>query len=349
MHGFAGQLDLRKLSGVAFMKGWGIVGIAMLVGCLNLAGFPFSAGFFSKDQIIAESFVQLGPGYQWIGWILLITAGLTAYYTFRVFFRVFIGPKYFEPGDEVHAHDDHGHGDHGHGDHGHGDHGHAGHGEHGREEAAHFHPHAPGWAINLVLATLAVACLAAAGTAFLNTDEHGWVGHMVHGSSANYTGAAAFLEAAPAHEGAEAGEHAAHGMFLGQNPHEVMYYVSSVVGLLGIAAAFYLHYMGRTTAATSKADALVPALGPIPKWAQHKWYVDEFYNAVIVLPLRVLSHVFHTIDRLLVDGLVNLAGATPRIIGSRVRPWQNGQLHGYAVGMAGGVAVLVAAVVLLSL
>src|SRR5690606_23298843 len=37
MHGFAGQLDLRKLSGVGWMKGWGIVGIAMLVGCLNLA------------------------------------------------------------------------------------------------------------------------------------------------------------------------------------------------------------------------------------------------------------------------------------------------------------------------
>ena len=338
MHGFAGQLDLRKLSGVAFMKGWGIVGIAMLVGCLNLAGFPFSAGFFSKDMIIAESFVTLGPGYQWIGWILLITAGLTAYYTFRVFFRVFVGPQAYEPGDELHAHDAHAHDEHG--------------DEHGHAPAPHadpFHPHAPGWAINLVLGILAIGAIGAAALMLVNPGEHGWAGHMVHGSSANYTGSAAFLAGGEAHGAAGAGEHAAHGMFLGQNPHEVMYYVSSVVGLIGIGAAFYLHYLGRTTAATSKADALLPAMGPIPRWAQHKWYVDEFYNAVIVVPLRVLSHVFHTIDRLLVDGLVNLAGLAPRLIGSRVRPWQNGLLHGYAAGMVGGVAVLVAAVVLLSM
>ena len=344
MHGFAGQLDLRKLSGVAFMKGWGIVGIAMLVGCLNLAGFPFTAGFFSKDMIIAESFVTAGPGYAAVGWILLLTAGLTAYYTFRVFFRVFVGPREFEPGDELH--DDHGHDDHRHA-HGHG-HGEATHGSESRATTSHFHPHAPGWAINTVLAILMVASLAAAGTVLLNKDAHGWVGFMVEQSSAEYVGSAAFLDAAD-HAAAE-GEHtAAHGTFLGMNPHKVMYYVSGVVGAIGIAVAFYLHYLGRKTAATSKADALLPALGPVARWAQHKWYVDEFYDAVIVLPLRVLSHVFHTIDRLLVDGVVNLAGVLPRFVGSKIRPWQNGVLHGYAVGMVGGLAVLVAAVVLLSM
>jgi NADH-quinone oxidoreductase subunit L len=80
-------------------------------------------------MILAEAFTT--PGGQVIGWILLITAGLTAYYTFRVFFRVFVGPQHFEPGDEIHAHDDHGHGDHGHGhDHAHGQ-------AHGHEEKAH--------------------------------------------------------------------------------------------------------------------------------------------------------------------------------------------------------------------
>ena len=316
MHGFAGQLDLRKLSGVAFMKGWGIVGFAMLIGCLNLAGFPFTAGFFSKDMILAESFVTAGPGYAAIGWILLLTAGLTAYYTFRVFFRVFVGPKEFEPGDELH--DDH------------------------AEDGHEFHPHAPGWAVNTVLGILAIASIAAAGTYFIYTKEHGWVGHMVHDSSANFIGAAAFLEVA-GH-----GEEAAHGSFLGMDPHKAMYYVSSIVGIIGIGAAFVLHYLGRTTAATSKADALLPMMGPIARWAQGKWFVDEFYNAVLVLPLRVLSHVFHTIDRLFVDGLVNLAGVLPRFVGAKLRPWQNGVLQGYAVGMAGGLAVLIAAIVLLS-
>src|SRR5262249_35165162 len=75
MHGFAGQLDLRKLSGVMKMPGWRIVGVGMLVGCLNLAGFPFTAGFFSKDAILANAFSS--HELQGVGWVLLLTAGLT--------------------------------------------------------------------------------------------------------------------------------------------------------------------------------------------------------------------------------------------------------------------------------
>ncbi len=349
MHGFAGQLDLRKLSGVMKMSGWGIVGGAMLVGCLNLAGVPGTAGYFSKDMILAESFVTPGPGYQAIGWILLITAGMTAYYTFRVFFRVFVGPEYFEPGDEHHGDDDHGH-----------DHSHAG--GHG-----HFHPHAPGWAINLVLAVLAVGSIAAAGAYFVDRGHHGWVGGLVHASTANYEeGSAAFLyhiddsteivapvDGADGH--AEAGEHAedahgAHGTILGLDPHAVMYYISAVFGLGGILAAAWLHgpkgawglgLGSRTEAAHSRADALMDAMQPVARWAQHKWYVDEFYDFVIVRPLRVLAHAFHVIDKLLVDGLVNGVGALPRLIASRVRPLQSGELHGYAAGMAVGIAGLV--------
>ncbi|MFM7050858.1 MAG: NADH-quinone oxidoreductase subunit L, partial [Planctomycetota bacterium] len=57
MHGMAGQLDLRKMSGMRNVKGFGIVSWTFLIGCLCLAGFPFSAGFFSKDTIIAQAFV----------------------------------------------------------------------------------------------------------------------------------------------------------------------------------------------------------------------------------------------------------------------------------------------------
>lgn len=306
MHGFAGQLDLRKVSGLWRQPGWKIVTIAMLVGCLNLAGFPFTAGFFSKDMIIAESFVT--PGYSAIGWILLITAGLTAYYTFRVFFRVFVGPVHFEPGEEHH-------GDH------------------------DFHPHPPQWAVNTVLATLAVASVLAAGVYFINKADHGWVGSMIHHSSADY--ASPFAAQAGGHGEAEAhGEAVAHGTFLGQDPHAVMYYVSAVVGILGIAIAWWLHLAGRTEAATSRADKLLPRLGPIPRWAQNKWYVDEFYDFLIRTPLWVLSNIFYLIDKLLVDGLVDLFGWLPRVFARAVRPSQSGVLHQYALGMAGGVGVI---------
>ena len=373
MHGFAGQLDLRKLSGVAFMKGWGIVGIAMLVGCLNLAGVPFTAGYFSKDMILAEAFTT--PGAAPIGWILLFTAGLTAYYTFRVFFRVFVGPQHFEPGDEVHGHDDHAADAHGHGGHdahaahaesAHADHAHDGH-DHG-----HFHPHAPGWAINTVLAILTVSSLSAALVYFVNPPggHGGWAASMVSSSSAAYHTPFHFTGEGHASEGhaGEAGKahaeggHEAYpprflqpeavgtekvtledrkaGSFLGYNAHEVMYYVSAAVGLVGIGIAFFLHYLGRTTAATSRADALVPAFGGLARGAQHKWYVDEVYDALIRTPLWVLSNVFHLFDKLVVDGLVNLVGWLPRAFGGTVRPSQSGVLHGYAAGMAGGLALV---------
>ncbi len=336
MHGFAGQLDLRRLSGVGLMPGWRIVGLAMLVGCLNLAGFPFTAGFFSKDMILAEAFVTAGPGYRAIGWILLLTAGLTAYYTFRVFFRVFVGPVEYEPGDEHHADHHDGHDEH----HGQGEPGSA-HAEHG----SGFHPHAPGWAINLVLALLAVGSLAAAGAYFVHSEQHGWVGNLLHGSPAEPTHSAAFVAA----HGQVEGDAEAHGSFFGLDPHKAMYFVSSAIGLVGIGVAFVLHYAGRTSSARSRADGLLPKVGPVAKWAQGKWYVDELYDAVIVKPLWVLSHMLHMIDKLVVDGLVNAAGWLPRMIGRAVRPSQGGVLHGYAVQMAGGIAVALLVVWLMTL
>lgn len=374
MHGFAGQLDLRKLSGLRRLKGWGIVSFGMLVGCLNLSGFPFTSGFFSKDMIIGSEYMT--PGTAPIGWILLFTAGLTAYYTFRVFFRVIVGPLHYEPGEELHsAHDDHGdhhgdaHDDHNHvqDDHAHHDHGHGG----------HFHPHAPGWAINTVLLTLSILSLGASALNFMHLPGQphiagGIVPEMVMQSSAAY--ASPYEHHGDSHGDAGEGGHegpdghgpaappsyvptsigesypGAHaGTFLGWNPHAVMFYVSGAVGFIGIFIAFWLHYVGRTTAATAKADALLPYLGPIPKWAQHKWYVDEFYNLSIRVPLLILAHICNLFDKLIIDGLVRLFGAIPRWIGNTIRPTQSGELHGYAAGMAAGVALLLFIVFILTL
>ncbi len=310
MHGFAGQLDLRKLSGVMKMKGWGIVGIAMLVGCINLAGLPFTAGFFSKDMIIAEAFVT--PGFGLLGWIALLTAGLTAYYTFRVFFRVFIGPVEYEPGDDHHGAEESQ--------------------DHHEEEAhdhGHFHPHAPGWAINAVLAILAVASILVAGVYFMG-DHGGWAGSMVHDSTAYYESPYA------AHDGEAHGSPALFGL----DPHKAMYYISGVVALVGILFAWFLHLAGRKTAATSRADALKVKLGPIARAAENKWYVDEIYNAIIRVPLLVASHIFALIDKLIVDGLVDGAGWLPRGVAKGLRPSQNGIFQNYATGMAGGLALL---------
>lgn len=350
MHGFAGQLDLRRLSGVAWLRGWGLIGVAMLVGCLNLAGFPFTAGYFSKDTILAQAFVT--PGTAWVGWVLLLTAGLTAYYTFRVFFRVFVGPVEYHPGADHHGgHDAHGDG--------------SGHGGHASDaHGGAFHPHAPRWAINTVVGLLAALSVAAAATYFVYPKEHGWVGKMVGHSTAAF--AAPGEHHGDAHSGAghggagHAGEvHAdgglgagaqALGTFLGFDPHAVMYYVSALVGAVGIGVAYALHGAGRRGAASAGADGLLrnPLVALAHRGANRKWYVDEVYRALISLPLWVLGHVLHLIDRLLVDGVVDAAGAAPRLTGGRLRGQQSGILNGYAVAMAGGMALVVLLVVFMT-
>ena len=321
MHGFAGQLDLRRLSGLRRIKGWGITTLAMLVGCLCLAGFPFTSGFFSKDMILAEAFVTQGPGYQALGILALITAGLTAYYSFRVFFRVFLGPVEYHAGDEHHGDAEEEHEAHEEND-----------GHHG------FHPHAPGWAINFVLLVLIVGSLAAAIPYFVDKEHHGWVGGLVHDSTAGHIVLPADDHAADAGHGAEA---AAHGEGFWSDPHKWMYYVSSAVGIVGIAMAWLIHMTRRTEAATAPiADGLKNAMRPASTWAERKWYVDEIYDFTIRYPLKILSHIFYLLDKLLVDGLVDFFGAVPRMFGKSLRPSQNGLLQSYAVGMGGGVAVI---------
>jgi len=344
MHGFAGQLDLRKLSGVAWMKGWGIVGITMLVGCMNLAGLPYiTSGFYSKDMILAEAFIT--PGYQLIGWILVFTAILTAYYTFRVYFRVFLGPQHAEPGDEHDDHDDHA-GDADHGDH-----------------ASHFHPHAPGWAINTVLIVLACASMLSISLAYIQKDEHhGWVGSMVAESSASfhspYAEAAhhAHVEHTEMHAVAGPVGNLTPGTVFGMDAHQGMILVSGLGAIFGVLVAAYFHgpkgwqglfIGGRTEAGTCRMDAIAKRAGPLPRWAENKWYVDEIYQMIFVGPLRLLSHIFHWIDKLLLDGLVNLFGFLPRVFAWIIRPSQSGVLQGYAVSMAGGLAILLFVVIVI--
>lgn len=363
MHGFAGQLDLRKLSGVAKMPGWRIVSIAMLVGCLNLAGFPIiTAGYWSKDMILGDAFAN--PVLQGVGWVLLITAGLTAYYTFRVYFRVFQGPKEYEMGEESHAHDasaaDHVHAPHeahnphdpaAAASHAHEPHADA---EKVHEARAHEHdaqPHAPGLAINAVLLVLALAAFAIIPFTY---SHGGWVEHLVKRSSASPGVPAAYLvphsEEMPVSgvPGMSPRRHIHHATFFGLDPHKSMMVVSGIVAAIGIVIAWWLHLAGRTTAATSRADSLTPKLGPIPGWARGKWFVDELYEFLIVRPLWVLSHVLYFVDQYLVDGIVNLFGAAPSMTGRAVRPSQNGELHSYAAWMAGGLAGLILIVLLVA-
>ena len=76
---------------------------------------------------------------------------------------------------------------------------------------------------------------------------------------------------------------------------------------------------------------------------ENKWYVDEVYHVVFRFPASVLGHVFHFIDKHVIDGFVVNGGArVPLEVGRLFQPLYNGALQGYAATMAGGIALIAA-------
>jgi NADH-quinone oxidoreductase subunit L len=85
IHAMSGEQDMTKMGGLK--KALPVTYVTMLIGTLAIAGVPGLAGFFSKDQILAAAW-----GSNKILWVVgLATAGLTAFYMFRLMFMTFTG------------------------------------------------------------------------------------------------------------------------------------------------------------------------------------------------------------------------------------------------------------------
>ncbi len=54
---------------------------------VSIAGVPFTAGFFSKDEILVSAYYHA----PWMYWLATISAGMTAFYVFRALFMAFFG------------------------------------------------------------------------------------------------------------------------------------------------------------------------------------------------------------------------------------------------------------------
>ena len=109
MHAMGGVIDMRRFSGLRRLlpKTHG----TFLCGALALSGFPLAAGFWSKDEIFAAAFgaSQEGHPYRAVYLVLflsaLVTAGLTAFYTFRGYFLTFWGEERIPDEAGHHAHE----------------------------------------------------------------------------------------------------------------------------------------------------------------------------------------------------------------------------------------------------
>ncbi len=92
IHALDGEQDIRRMGGLR--RGLPVTHKTFVVGAAAIAGIPPLAGFFSKDEILYSAFAigeSRGGGLFW-----LLAAGaafMTAFYMFRLVFRVFYGPQ----------------------------------------------------------------------------------------------------------------------------------------------------------------------------------------------------------------------------------------------------------------
>jgi NADH-quinone oxidoreductase subunit L len=266
MHATNGELDIRKMGGLRDKMPTTF--ITFLIGATALAGIPPLAGFFSKDSILLGA-LEANPILYAIG---LITALLTAIYSFRAVFVPFLGTP--------------------------------------RDKRLYNHAHE-----SPALMTIPLWILAALSV----------VGGLLN------LPVALTLERwlAPA-----IGEHAEPSLTL----ELLAITLSVVVALFGLVIA-YARYVRNEGWPRRFGDGF-KGLAPI---AEHKWYVDELYNAVIVNPLRLIADLFaEVIDSRLIDGIVNGAGKVSAWSGEYARRLQSGAIPTYALSILIGVVALVA-------
>jgi NADH-quinone oxidoreductase subunit L len=99
IHGLSGEQDLRRMGGL--WKKLPITFATMTVGVLAIAGLPPLAGFYSKDAILLAAF-EHGPLGLLLYLVGLVTALLTSFYMFRLWYLAFFGAS---RSPEAHPHE----------------------------------------------------------------------------------------------------------------------------------------------------------------------------------------------------------------------------------------------------
>jgi NADH-quinone oxidoreductase subunit L len=302
-----------------------------LIGSLAIAGVPLLSGFFSKDEILYETFRE-GHTLLWV--VGALTSLLTATYMFRLVFLTFHGQRRHDapvpenPEDEEHPHDSQPSHDP-----------HLLHPSHQHDDRSH--PiHEPPAAMTFVLIALAVGSIFA-----------GYIGipHALGGHNALHAWLEPAFEApgAAAGEGAEAvaqAEAAAAGADAedAASPEETqleltLMAVSSAIALLGIGIAWAIWIRRRAI-----ADQAARTFAPLYRLLLNKYYVDELYDATVVQPIRVISQegLWRGFDVKVIDGVVN---GTAEVVGASatvLRRLQTGSVRTYAGSLFVGVVVI---------
>jgi len=106
MHAMGNVIDIRRFGGLR--KVMPVTHLTFLCGSLALAGVVPFAGFWSKDAIVAAVHARAHDGsqlFEILYYVALVTAWMTAFYTFRAFFWTFYGEVKIPPEAGHHAHE----------------------------------------------------------------------------------------------------------------------------------------------------------------------------------------------------------------------------------------------------
>jgi NADH-quinone oxidoreductase subunit L len=298
----AGSQNIDRMSGLR--RAMPFTYVCFLVAALALAAFPGFSGYFSKDEILAFA-AERGGGY----WILYaagtVAALMTAFYAFRMVFRVFGG----EPNEEARELE-RGHLHHADpvnpvtGEPEDTDVGYPGPEHHIAERAG---------PMRIAMAILAVLAVAA------GVVQIPGVTHVVE----NFL--APTFEDSPFAETDVSGSLEALALVVGA--------LSSLAGV-GLAWLLYVRRPGSTV-------ALARRFGRLHGFLVNKWYFDELYDRAIVRPTLALGGFASSVfERYVVGGMVSGTALAVRTGNQVVRVAQSGLLRSYALLLVTGVTAL---------
>jgi len=312
IHAVGGEQDMRKMGGLRTKIPWTFW--TMTAGTLAISGIPGLAGFFSKDEILWRAYQA-----SWAYWLVgLVTAFITSFYMFRLWFMTFFG-EYRGETDAAHGHDPHGTSD------AHGAHGHGG-----------VHESPMVMVVPLViLAVLSVigGYVGVPGSLGGNNHFDKFLGPVFH------VGAPAGQEAALGEKNAPEQETEGLEPKTGASTELMFTGMSVLAALLGFGLAWQLYYRN-----PQLPEKIAASMQGAYQAIVHKYYVDEFYGALIVKPLIEGSTkiLWQGVDRNIIDAAVNEAGDGARHVSDEARHMQSGNLRSYAGWIAAGAAVVIA-------
>ena len=299
----AGVQDLDRMGG--FRKAMPFTFITFTIGALALAGFPLTAGFFSKDEVLTFA-IERGGGYVALAVLGYLAAFLTAFYAFRMVFRVFLG----DPVPEARELEE----------------GHLAHGEPanpmtGEPEdtdvgfpGPEHHVAERSWPMKAAMGPLALLAIVGGIVgvpALTDTLEH-FLEPTFEDSR--------YIETHPS-EGAEWAGLAAGGLV--------------AIAAIALAYVFYVRRRGTTLGLRDRFAA-------VHRFLAHKWYFDELFDRLFVRPFSGAgSFGRRVIETEFVQGFI-VGGATGivRAGSSFARSIQTGYVRAYALLLLVGVAAL---------